>query len=732
MQNAILRLNTSIISHKKSRKELIDEHKRLEFFGDESHKFVIHNTCQDKSSLNLQLRISIADLKVDNVPINRFLICRVITRFIKLDALFTLVEDPEGNVERLVLNNWTEIPKKDQSDCFYIDQLFLPVGTQLVIKNLSYNVAVDGNTIIHSNNPKDVIVIYHHDKKLFGDLKWSTVLNEKEVKRKTVDDFRHYGNNYFALNNFKAAINEYSNGIKLDPKNVTLLSNRAEAYLRLDQFFNALNDVENALKYEPSHLKAAYRKCKALCGLKRYQEAIITVRDLYQRLKINMNPSIIPMKQSTERLLMHVELLISENEKGQYDFTSIIDEFCEKSKIKIDSKGNDVWVNNVGPRLDHADYLINDIEISTIKGKGRGWIAKCDIPENTLLMVSKALKIVYNHEVSGHIMTHDNISNNKTVFIGSTEELITSITQKLLEEPYLCQEVYQLYDGLNLDKTDIINNRVVSVEVIGNTVNYNSFAFDSRIKNNYLNGSGIWILPSYFNHSCVDYNVSLYFLGDLLIVRSLQPISKGEELIINYITDSNYELRANHLESVEINCQCRICKLDRSESKEIKIRRAQLLSTFEKSIKPRISDNINPSIIKGLEEIIAGLRNLRKDHLDLEFDTFEFCRILSFAYRYNGNKKRALSIQEEVYDLHKTGYFPVKCCVMFDIAILNANLEQMKEAMKWFDAAVKTLVEPIIGDIKDDDVKLKKVALNLAEKISPDLIFIAKSLLGLK
>ncbi|RIA94116.1 hypothetical protein C1645_690129, partial [Glomus cerebriforme] len=76
------------------------------------------------------------------------------------------------------------------------------------------------------------------------------------------------------LNNFTAAIDEYSRGIKLEPHHVPLLSNRAEAYLRLNQFGKALSDVEIVLKYENDHLKATFRKGKALCGLQRYQDAI--------------------------------------------------------------------------------------------------------------------------------------------------------------------------------------------------------------------------------------------------------------------------------------------------------------------------------------------------------------------------------------------------------------------------------------------------------------------------
>ena len=70
--------------------------------------------------------------------------------------------------------------------------------------------------------------------------------------------------------------------------------------MELHQFDKALADVEIALKYEPGNIKAAYRKVKVLCGLKRYQEALITIRDLYEKVKVNNNTS---FKQCTEQLL---------------------------------------------------------------------------------------------------------------------------------------------------------------------------------------------------------------------------------------------------------------------------------------------------------------------------------------------------------------------------------------------------------------------------------------------
>ena len=92
----------------------------------------------------------------------------------------------------------------------------------------------------------------------------------------------------------------------------------------MNQFHRAFADVEVALKHESSHLKVAYHKGKALCGLKRYQEAVITLRDLHQRIKVNTDRNVASFKQSTEQSLKHAEMLDCESRNGKYDYACII------------------------------------------------------------------------------------------------------------------------------------------------------------------------------------------------------------------------------------------------------------------------------------------------------------------------------------------------------------------------------------------------------------------------
>ncbi|PKK58439.1 hypothetical protein RhiirC2_796300, partial [Rhizophagus irregularis] len=386
------------------------------------------------------------------------------------------------------------------------------------------------------------------------------------------------------------------------------------------------------------------------------------------------------------------------------------------------------------PRLDHAEFLNDNIQIDLVEGKGRGWIAKCDIPEYTLLMVSKAFKVVFSNEVFGTMIS--NTSNDKGAS-SCAEELTTCITRKLFEEPYYFPEVYQLYNGLNLsrnEKIEIIRKNSIHIELIIQALMHNNIGlnYDEFNLKTEITGLGLWTLPSFFNHACIDENVYNFFLGDLLFIRTNRPISKGEELIINYrnATTFSYEERLSYLKCINIDCQCRMCKLERSESQEIKIRMAQLLKAYHESIYPKVSKphSVEPSHIKELEYIIAELRSLRKEHPDLGFNTIELSNTLAFAYLKIGNNKKALSILKEVYDLYKTFRVSEIRIIILDIIIINSKLKLFEEAKKWFDIMLKILVEPIMGKLEDDKPEWRKEALRLTEKIHPQMNSIAATL----
>src|SRR5262249_54191795 len=162
-----------------------------------------------------------------------------------------------------------------------------------------------------------------------------------------------------------------------------------------------------------------------------------------------------------------------------------------------------------------------------IEGKGRGIVATKNIQAGQLLIACKAF--VYSDETD----TADPTADPSSSEIGSdaqedTEDpMIEMIHNKLARRPEMVQEFYQLYAGPRLghiEKYDRKSDHVEDMERIEGILRYNSFKagdiFSAFKPPESIKQSGLWIVPSYFNHSCVDFNCFRYFVGDFMFVRA--------------------------------------------------------------------------------------------------------------------------------------------------------------------------------------------------------------------
>ncbi|CAG8485960.1 10388_t:CDS:2 [Ambispora gerdemannii] len=285
------------------------------------------------NTINVELvpknRIPISQLQIGQVHVDKFLLCRVITKCAKSTALAMVIEDPANKISPKGLS---------------VEQAsrFLPIGTILAIQNPYYKTgSQDAQTMLRSDNPNEVVIIKPDDK-LLAQVRWKTsiglskTIETETLKVSSADDFRVRGNEYFGKKGFTSAVDEYSRGIELDSRNVVLYINRSEAHLRLSQFKRAFDDAETALKIDHKYQKAAIRK-----EIEEYQN------------------------QAQE--------LHSENKHGNYNYIKIINEFLKKIETRKSSIDAKEWIHPGGPRLDYADYINDAIEIKQVGEKGRAW-----------------------------------------------------------------------------------------------------------------------------------------------------------------------------------------------------------------------------------------------------------------------------------------------------------------------------------------------------------------------
>jgi hypothetical protein len=152
--------------------------------------------------------------------------------------------------------------------------------------------------------------------------------------------------------------------------------------------------------------------------------------------------------------------------------------------------------------------------------------AKNDIKANTLLVGSKAASISYRSEWAQNKCLTLN-SFTKQLQTPSQSLNLVSMIGKLQNDPYLCKEFYNLYSGPDLNRDEPIDELIIDMSRIQATLTFNSFVNEKNFfeiesapdesKNDSTKEGGIWIYPSYFNHSCVP-NAKRMFYSDFMMI----------------------------------------------------------------------------------------------------------------------------------------------------------------------------------------------------------------------
>ncbi|XP_014796714.1 PREDICTED: mitochondrial import receptor subunit TOM34 [Calidris pugnax] len=87
------------------------------------------------------------------------------------------------------------------------------------------------------------------------------------------------GNELVKKGNHKKAVEKYSESLQLNQECATY-TNRALCYLTLKQYKDAVQDCTEALRLDPKNVKALYRRAQALKELKDYKSSIADIKSL--------------------------------------------------------------------------------------------------------------------------------------------------------------------------------------------------------------------------------------------------------------------------------------------------------------------------------------------------------------------------------------------------------------------------------------------------------------------
>ncbi|KAK6523544.1 hypothetical protein TWF281_001525 [Arthrobotrys megalospora] len=530
-------------------RELVDE--GAEFFDSKynSVEYYIEPYPPSYKSIEELESITIEDLHHETRHAGTKIFVKTVCLPKRLSTVSVIIEDENGVPAQLQIFN---LGKKVD-----LDEL-LPVGQILCIKEPLFKFSTTSWPSLRVDHMGDLVF-------LEDDEGVPAVWKVEGIKR-SAEDCKEIGNQAVRNGKLREGIKWYTKGLSIlaskpeEPNaalKVALLTNRALVYIYLEYYELSLQDTEAALAIDLTNEKALYRKAKSLYSLRRYGKCGNTLNKLLAHH---------PDNQQARDDLAAVRQRLLEETRGEYDFAKLV----KMAK-------NDF----VGQEYDFADYTIPVcVKDSPISGKGL--FTTRDVKMGDLLFVCKAFVNCRGSDNGISVVLDPETSS---VYEGAEGFVVNALLEKLRRFPGALKEITKFHsasrkrrmDGQGDDVVDAFQIKDVCHNIIFSSCSYwNDFpdmvpkGEQSATKNHYKTAeqpfdpnAGIWMLPSYANHSCIP-NSRRTFFGDMMVLRAVVNIPKNTEVLITY-TDArlNYETRKQHFQvNWEFPCNCKLCEFE--------------------------------------------------------------------------------------------------------------------------------------------------------------------------
>lgn len=226
-----------------------------------------------------------------------------------------------------------------------------------------------------------------------------------------------------------------------------------------------------------------------------------------------------------------------------------------------------------------------------------------------------------DHKPEDCVGTHD--FGVKKWAIGWYYSAIQHLVAKVYSSPKPASEVFDLYAGPDYANTppppfaenvldDIHEKPLVfpmdlDIGRFENIIMHNSLQTagrDDRYDVHPDAATALFLVPSYFNHSCLP-NAGRFCIGDVMIIRTIIDIPKGEEIAIAYGSVPHYDRRQEILMKHFKRCDCELCKADRADTSIRRSKRDKLIEESENG-KPTVSQARN-LVEEGQEDLSSDV-----------------------------------------------------------------------------------------------------------------------------
>lgn len=399
------------------------------------------------------------------------------------------------------------------------------------------------------------------------------------------DDFltlKMQGNTYMQDKQYLKAIKRYTSALsKLPPienssqediKNrLITMSNRAEGFLKLGYFYSSLKDCEEILENNKQYLslldttqkdKIIYRKGRSKEQLALTIEDIDKINEIYDQMS----------EESKNKFNIEtIKKTLNEkknNMQGKYDKKELL--AYEKSCLDI-INAKKYYLDSLNKEFKNTSFFNKDlIQENYNKIKGAHYTAKEDIKEGTLLIVEIPIISIYEAEIKKFSSTFEKFQKMGFTDNELAIEILFTIFKDRIEfaeeKNNLINKISQLSSlnlkNANISKEERIKNFVYNDDNVKDIISNNAILTIRNERNKIAPNEicyGLYINCSFFNHSC-EPNCFYFGIANMLIVKAIKDIKKGEELTVSYIEPKPMMLRKNELLKWDFTCDCKYCK----------------------------------------------------------------------------------------------------------------------------------------------------------------------------
>ncbi|KAK6498981.1 hypothetical protein TWF481_011552 [Arthrobotrys musiformis] len=554
--------------------------------------------------------ITLSDLRIETRHLGSRIFVKTVCAAKRIACVSVIVEDEKGVPGQLQIFNLGR--KVDLEE-------FLPVGQILCVKEPFFKFSTTAIQSLRVDHFEDLVLLDDCDEEVPN--VWKVIVD------KSAEGCKEFGNQAFQGGKVAEAIKWYTKGLdiltsgrenpavdedaeKLGQENgaktvrVALLLNRALAYLYRGEDERAVQDCEAVHLYMGPNRKALYRQAEALYNLRRFEDC---ARILARLL------SLCPDDKDGKSKFQIVRQRLLEQIRGQYDFANMV----ELAK-------NDY----VGQEFNFADYTA-PVYAKTSDISGNGLFTRKDVKMGDLLFVCKAFMNCRGSDNGVSVMIRPaelHVDQGVGAFLSS------AVLEKLRKNPSAYDAILKLHNAYGKRwRTGQEDNKAVDAFLVRNICNSNAFGSCSyyddfpemraqdgipaarnpkkTMEEPFDPNSGLWILPSYMNHSCIP-NARRTFLGNMMILRAVVDMPKDTEILVTY-TDCNlpYKDRKKIIEtSWKFTCNCKLCQFQSapgvSEALENVMKKIHPIIVRTSEGTPKISD------VEQLRRLIIELEKL--------------------------------------------------------------------------------------------------------------------------